>query len=352
MNWRILSTIILKDLTLYFKNRFFALITILGLVAYIAIYFLMPNSVDETLEIGLYASNLPLIFQEIMEDNGLVIEQFQTEDLLKDAVLANDLPAGFIIPDDFATKITAGKKAHVKIYLGSDVPEEFKDIYAIFLEELSFAMTGSTLNIDVIEETLGPDMAGAQIALRDRMLPLFATFVLVMEILGLASLIVSEIEAGTLQALLITPMRMDGLFVGKGIFGVGLAFVQTVLLMAVTGGLRVEPFLILLTLLLGSMLATGIGFLIASVGKDMMSVMAWGMLAIIILVIPSFTVIFPGAVTSWIKALPSYYLVDTIHQVINFDAGWCDMGGNLLILLAFSLALMGLGVLVLRRRFR
>lgn len=352
MNWRILSTLILKDLKLYFKNRFFALITILGLVAYITIYFLMPNTVDETLEIGFYATDVPQIFQELLEEEGLVLEQMQTEDLLKEAVLANDVPVGFVLSDDFTAKIAAGEKAQVKVYFGSEMPEEFKDIYALFLEELSFAMTGNSLNINAIEETLGPDMAGAQIPPRDRMLPLFAVFVLMMETMGLASLIVSEVEAGTLQALLITPMRMDGLFVGKGIFGVGLAFIQTVIIVAVTGGLQHEPALILLTLLLGSMLATGIGFLIASVGKDMMSVMSWGVLAILVLTIPSLIVMFPGATSSWIKALPSYYLVDTVHQVINFGAGWGDVGGNLLALLAFSLAFLGLGVLVLRRRFR
>jgi len=352
VNWRILSTLIIKDFTLYFKNRFFALITVLGLVAYISIYFLMPNSVDETLKIGFYAPAVPSVFQELIEEDGLEIEQMQTEDLLKEAVLANDLPFGFALPDDFTAKIAAGEKAQIKVYFGPDMPEEFKAIYAVFLEELSFAMTGKALNIDAIEETLGPDMTGAQIAPRDRMIPLFAIIVLMMETMGLASLIVSEIEAGTLQALLVTPMRMDGLFVGKGIFGVGLAFIQTTIIVAVTGGLKHEPVLILLALLLGSMLATGIGFLIASVGKDMMSVMAWSMLAILVLTIPSFIVIFPGATTSWIKAMPSYYLIDTVHQVINFGAGWGDVGVNLLTLLVFSLAFMGLGVLVLRRRFR
>jgi ABC-2 type transport system permease protein len=84
----------------------------------------------------------------------------------------------------------------------------------------------------------------------------------------------------------------------------------------------------------------------------MMSVMGWGVLAILILVIPSLNIALPGLVTGWIKLIPSFYLVDTVHQVINFGAGWADVGGNLLILLAFSLAFLALGVLALRRKFR
>ena len=97
---------------------------------------------------------------------------------------------------------------------------------------------------------------------------------------------------------------------------------------------------------------TGVAFLIASVGRDLMSVMGWGILALLLLALPTFTVLIPGLVSDWIRLIPSYYLVDTVFQVLNFGATWADVAHNLLLLAAWSAAIMALGVVVLRRKFR
>ena len=351
MNWEMIRTLVKKDFTLYFRNQFFAFVTILALVFYAVIYFVMPDSVDETLEFAMFAPNIPAVFSEELEAEGIVIFELKSAAALQMAVAAGDYNVGAVLPGDLTERLVAGESAEIQLYFASDFPEEFKELYRAFFLELGFMVAGRPLNIDVTEEVLGPDLAGQQIAQRDRMLPLFAIFILMVEMLGLASLISSEIESRTLQALLITPLRVEGLFVGKGLFGVGLAFVQAFLLMAVTGGLNHQPILIVLVLLLGSLLATGVGFLIASVAKDMMSVMAWGVLGIVLLAIPSFTVMIPGIVTTWIKVIPSYYLVDTVHRVVNFGAGWGEVGLNLLILLVYSAAFFGLGIVALQRRF-
>ena len=47
MNWRIIGALASKDFTLFFRNRFIGIVTILGLVFYILFYFLMPRTVDE-----------------------------------------------------------------------------------------------------------------------------------------------------------------------------------------------------------------------------------------------------------------------------------------------------------------
>jgi ABC-2 type transport system permease protein len=106
----------------------------------------------------------------------------------------------------------------------------------------------------------------------------------------------------------------------------------------------------LVTLLLGAVLVTGVGFIIAALSKGFMSVMTWGIVVLIPLFIPSFSIMFPGAVTSWVKIIPSYYLVDTVHRVANFGVGWSDVWLNLLILLGFDLAIAWIGIMVLRRR--
>jgi ABC-2 type transport system permease protein len=352
MNLQVVRTLVVKDITLFFRNRFFALVSGLGVVAYAAIFFLMPSTVDEELAIALYAPSLPPIFAELTEQEGLVVETMDSEEALKQAMLDGDFGVGVVLPPGMVGKLAAGERERIQLYLTPDFPRELEEAYVILFQELAFVMTGQPIPVEVSQEILGPDMAGMQIPPRARMLPLFAVMLLMVESMGLASLIVSEVEGGTLEALLITPMGVGDLFLGKGITGVGLAFVQVTALMAATGGLRDEPLLVLCTLLLGSLLVTGVGFLIGSAGRDMMSVMALGVPSVIILAIPSFGILFPGSISDWIKMIPSYYLVDTVHRVTNFGAGWSDVWANLAVLLGFDLLLVALGIAALRRKVR
>lgn len=353
MNARMIAALIGKDFKLYFANSLFAVVTVVGLIAYIAIYYLLPTTVDETLELGLYMREMPPALEELLDSEEVKFYRAESVEALKQAVLDGDIPAGYAFPDDLLATILKGEKATVELYLASDVPPEFKDVYEVILDEFAFAISGQTLShIETTDIVLGPDMAGAQIPPRQRMLPLLTVFVLMVECLGLASLIAAEVEAGTLRALLVTPLTMSGLFVSKGIFGTLFAFAQAFVLMALTGGLERQPMLILVALLLGAAMVTGVAFLVASLGKDLMSVMGWGMLALLILALPTFTIVVPGLASNWIRLIPGYYLSDTVYRVINFDAGWGDVARNLGMLLVFAAACMTLGVVLLKRRFR
>ena len=352
MNAQIISTLIGKDLKLYFSNRFFALITLLGLISYSIIYFLLPSTVDETLELGLYMAEMPPALEALLESEEVEFYRAESVEALQQAVLDGDVPAGYAFPDDMLAQLSSGGKVTAQLFLSPEVPPEFEEIYEVVLHEFAFAISGQDLDIETTQIVLGPDMAGEQVPPRQRLLPLLTVFVLMVECLGLASLIATEVEAGTIGALLVTPLTMVGMFVAKGVFGTLFAFLQAVLLISITGGLARPPLLILTALLFGAALVTGVAFLIASVGRDLMSVMGWGVLAVLLLALPTFTILVPGLASDWIKTIPSYYLADTVYRVLNFDASWGDVTPNLLMLLVYAAAFMALGVVVLKRKFR
>ena len=356
MNWQIIGALLRKDVTLYFRNRFFAFITILALVFYILIYFLMPQTVDETLSVAVYSPSIPPIVLNFLSDNDLTIQPFDSEEALQAAITAGEYQVGIVLSSDFLTSVISGQQTTLRAYFSSNTPVEINDALRTVLgnafNDLSYSLSGEPLNVTFEEEVLGPDMVGQQIPMRDRMLPLFATFVLLVETMGLGSLISEEIEQKTFQAVLITPARVIDVFTSKGFLGVGLALVQAVALMALTNTLFANVPLLLVTLLLGAILVTGLAFLIASAARDIMAVLGWGILALLVLSLPSFGVIFPGTVSDWVRAIPSFYLVDTVHRVVNFGAGWSAVGSNLLVLLAVSVFVLGLGVLALERKFR
>jgi ABC-2 type transport system permease protein len=352
MNLRMVAALVQKDIALYFKNRFFALVTVLGLVVYVAVFFALPRTVDETLQMGWFGPSLPELLNEDLEGSGLALRDYPSEEALREAVQAGDEPVGVALPENFTQQLASGGKPQVRIYYQSEVPEEYRQAYTLLLQELGYFLAGQPLNVESEEIVLGPDMAGRQVPPRQRMLPVLAVFILMIESWGLASLISTEVETGTLRALLVTPLKVEGLFLSKGITGVLMSFSQVLLLLGITGGLAKEPLLVLIGLLLGALLVTGLSFLIASVSRDMMSVLAWGMLAMIVLAIPAFNVLLPGLASNWIKVIPSYYIVDTIYRVINFNAGWSQVNANLMVLLAQTVAFFGLGVLSLGRKLQ
>jgi len=352
MNWRMICTLIHKDTVLFLRNRLFAPVTVFALVSYAAIYLVMPNAVDEVHEVGLYAPTMPPSFVEMMAEEGVAVCEMGSEKALENAMVEGEFEVGIVLLGDMIKALKAGEKGRIKVTFGSGFPKELQDAFIILLQEITYRIKGQPMRVEASEEILGPDMTGIQIPLRDRMIPLFALFVLMTETMGLATLITEEFEQRTLHALLITPLRIEGLMLSKSITGISLAFIQVMLLMAVIGGLGHQPILVSGTLLLGALLVTGIGFLMASAAKDLMSVSAWGILAMLVLLIPSFGIMFPGVVSQWVKVIPSYYLVDTLHQVVNFRFGWSGVWQNLLILFAFGTAFIWIGTMALRRRLR
>lgn len=352
MNGRIIKALLKKDMSLFMSNRFYLLITVVAVVFYVGIYFILPAKVDEKLSLAMYAPVLPPAFSQLTYQEGAEIELFQSEEELKEAVLDGNHQAAISLPADIMEVWIAGGKPEITVYYSSTAPPEVSAAIVALVKELAYMQTGQALNFDTTEEVLGPDMLGDQIALRDRMRPLLAIFILLVETLTLASLIMVEIEQGTAQALLVTSMRTSDLFVAKGILGVGLALGQAALFMALVGGFSHQPLIILTTLIIGSLMVVGTGFLLASFARDVMAVTGWGMLILILFAIPGFGTVIPGLLSDWTKVIPSYYLTDTVSRVANYGAGWGDIGSNLAILAGFTAVVFWGGIVILRRRYQ
>lgn len=354
MNLSIVQTLVMKDLMLYFRNRFFALITILGTMLYIVIYLVLPSSVDETLSVAVYAPSLPDNLTQFLGDNRMKIASMESEDALREAVSGLEYQAGLVLTPDVLSGLLTGAQTQVTVYFASDAPPEMVDALTTLLRfafnDWHYALRGESLALDLQPEMVGVDMLGQQIPFRNRLLPLLAVMMLMIEVMGLGSLIADETSAGTLRALLITPVTVPILFIAKAIMGVLLAFIPALAMMTITGNMTHEPVLIIVTLLLGAIIATGLAFLIASASDGMMTVIAWGMLTIIIMMLPSYGVVFPGTTSDWVRLIPSYYLFDTVHQVVNFGASWSAVASNLLILFGMGVALLLMGVAVMQRR--
>jgi len=350
MNRRIIGALIAKDFALFFRNKFIAVITVLSIVGFIGIYLAMPRSTD-VYEFALYAPVLPPVFAQEDDENFDFI-LFESEDALRNAVAANDHIAGIVLPADIMDKYSTGEKPDVRIYYSPEADELIRDMVVVLVEGMSYLQTGQTANVNYTETILGPDLLGIDIPMRDRLRPLFAVFLLMMEMFSLTELIIKETERGTVYGLLVTPMRVRELFTAKFITGITLAFIQAALFMAVAGGLNKQPLIVLVSLLLGAVLVTGISFFIGALSKDFMGSLGWTFIAMIILAVPAVGIMMPGTITVWAKAIPSYYLVLPLHQAVHYGSGWSELWQYLLVLAGLSIVFITVGIAALRRKFR
>lgn len=82
--------------------------------------------------------------------------------------------------------------------------------------------------------------------------------------------------------------------------------------MALVGGFSHQPLIILTTLIIGSTMVVGTGFLLASLTRDVTAVTGGDMLILILLAVPGFSTVIPGLLSDWTRVIPSFYLTDTV----------------------------------------
>lgn len=351
-----IGALLTKDIKLFFRNQFFAVISVLGLVAYLAVYYLMPAEVNDGFRVAMYFEDPAATPVDEAFADGFEYTTFDSEAAMIEALEeTGEYFIGVSVSKEQADAIMTGSPAEIDVFYAPGIPAEIKSNYDSFLK-----LIVNTANPSVIESfeqvnenqtILGRDIYDTPIPLRDRMIPMLLLFLLSIEVLGLATLIVNEIESGTARALVTSPLRLGQFFSSKVLMGLVLAFSQVLILIVLTGKIAISPVLLLTTLLIGSLMIVGFSFIIAAMARDAMSVIAWGFLIIIAFAIPGMGVMLPGLATGWAEAIPSFYLVDTLHGILNFNETWADVGGSLMTMTIFGAAGLLIGSALLRRRF-
>ncbi len=356
MNGSRIGTIIRKDFSEFTRNRFFVFITLLVLVAWVAVFWFLPDTVDETVRVGVSQTDLGALLPtgDDAEVAGLALVSFPDEDALRIAVEQgqDDIVAGIAFPSDFIASAAAGEHPPVVLYVPAGLPVEQQTMIEGVIGEAAYALAGIPPPVNPITEAvvLGTDRVGNQISLQAQMRPLLLIMVLMVETFALSSLVAIEIQQRTVVAVLATPVRIVDFLAAKGIFGVGLAFFEVALLGMLIGAFSVNAPAIVVILLLGAILVTGFGMIAGSYGRDFMGTLMVAMLFMIPLMIPAFGALFPGSSPGWIKVLPTYGLVEAVVRVSVDGESWSQIGPALLMLAAWGLAAFAAGAFILKRR--
>jgi ABC-2 type transport system permease protein len=377
----VISAIVRKDLAEYGRDRLWAFLTVLVIVIVIALFWILPDDVEESINAGISGLEPSALVALGEAEEGLLPIGFPSESELR-AVIAGeatawlsdgrttvvsegqeppsgaervDVSIGLAFPNDFLEATAAGRSTEVTVYVDGAVPDEIENAMTSLVREIAFGVAGEPLPVDTggVAQTfvvLGEDRAGDQVSARDGFRPIFVFLILMMEMFVMASLIAKEIQDRTVTAVLVTPATVGDVLAAKGIAGAVSGLAQAVIVLLAINSLSPQPLLILTLMLLGSVMISGTAMLAGSSGKDFMSTLFWGMAYMVPLLIPAFAALFPGTASAWVRALPSFPLVQGLVDVTTYGAGWSETLPELAALFAWCVGLFGLGFVVLRRK--
>jgi len=369
-----------KDLKEYSRDKLWMIMVPISLVFMIALFWILPKKVNETITVGVSPSEFAQAVGVMgnwdsiassggkTEVPGIQVLAFEDESELSDAVFgksrdsdAKKIAIGIAFPSDFITAVGSGEPAVVSIYMDAAVPELIGHAVISGIRELAYALRAVISGRNPLESLpvalpelrniiLGEDRAGIQIPLREKLRPLMVVLILLIEALVLAGLVAVEIEHRTVTALLVTPARTGDVLAAKCITGAVLALSQGLLFLLLTQSFRSQGLLVLVLTILGAFMASAVGMIAGAAGRDFMGTLFVGMIFIVPLMVPAFTIIIPGSPAWWVKALPSYGLIKAMVGTIGYGEGWREAMPHIIGALAWGAVLFGTGLIVLKRR--
>jgi ABC-2 type transport system permease protein len=310
--------------------------------------------------------------EEDSDAEGFALATFDSEDEMVSTIENREeveiegegrrIQIGLAFPTDFVEASMVGEETTVRVYLEGDVPEELQGAVSAVIKELAYGTQALAAGVDPeeafpvtfpAEETVvvGTDMSGEQIPFKERLRPMFAFMIIIVESLALASLIAVEVQERTVVAMMVTPASLADILTSKVVVGTTVATVQAVIILLLTqafSGANVSA--LLFATLLGGVMAAAVGMLTGAAGKDFMGTLFYGMLFIIPLFIPAFAVLFPGS-SSWIvRLIPSWGIIAAMEGASVYALTWSELAEPILWATAWCAGLLLAGWLVLRRK--
>lgn len=278
--------------------------------------------------------------------------------------------AGLYIPEDFGRNISTGETGTIQFYIDGSNPTVAQTAQLaaetisqsmsqeILINRLERSGSGMQLNLPVdarLRYLYNPDMKRMNF-----MIPgLVAIILQIQTLLLTAFAIVREREQGTLEQLIVTPVRSWELMLGKILPFVVVAFVNVVMTVAVGAiwfGVKVAGSITLLAVLsliflLGSL---GLGVFISNISKTQMQAMYMASF----IMMPSFILaglLFPRENMPWLAyyagyLLPVTYFLEIVRGIILKGAEFASLWVWIWPMAVFSIIVFFASVLMFQKR--
>ena len=301
---------------------------------------------DPKPRLGIVDEGSSTITTAVQSMDGIQLALIDNAGDLKAQVEANDLDAGLVLQPGFDDLVRGGARPPLEFYVGGESLASNRIILAVTTIDLVREIEGTPPPVEVDVVALGDE--GLPIAVR--LVPFIMMYALVVAAVFLPAFsLADEREKGTLNALIVTPVKLSEVVTAKGMLGVILALAMTVFTLWLNDALGADPLALLVVLLFGAILCVEVGLIYGVASKDVTSVFTLIKGTGILLIGPTVFYIFPDW-PQWIgKLFPTYWVINPIFEVSLNNAGLDDVWVELLVAVGV-IAVLAIPIVLLTRR--
>lgn len=338
-----------KEFRLGPRSPIFLWVLLLPVLFTLVIQVTFGSLFDPQPRLGIVDQGASTITTAVQGMEGIDLALLEDVSDLKTLVEADDLDAGLVLPAGFDEQVRSGARPSLEFYVGGQSLASNRIILAVTTIDLVREIEGTPAPVEVDVVALGDE--GLPIAVR--MVPFIMMYALVVAAVFLPAFsIADEREKGTLDALIVTPVKLSEVITAKGILGVILALAMTIFTLFLNDALGAEPLALFVVLLIGSILCVEIGLIFGTVSKDSTAVFALIKGTGILLIGPTAFYIWPDW-PQWIgKLFPTYWVINPIFEVTLNNAGLGDVWVELMIAIGVIVLLGGVLVALTKRLSR
>ena len=301
-----------KDLRLGPRSPLFLWMILIPLLLTFILQVTFGSLFDPKPRLGIVDSGGSAVTTALETTEGIELTLLEEVAKLKRMVEANDLDAGLVLSQDFDNQVRTGARPPLELYVGGETLASNRIILAVTTIDLIRKVEGSPAPVEVVVTSLGDE--GFSIA--ERLVPLLMMYALTIAAVFLPAFsLADEREKGTLDSLIVTPVKLPEVVAAKGILGLLLALAMTVITLVLNNALGAEPLSLLVVLLLGAVLCVEVGLIFGTASKDSTGVFTLVKGTGILLFAPTVFYIFPNW-PRWIaKIFPTYWIINPIFEV-------------------------------------
>jgi ABC-2 type transport system permease protein len=266
---------------------------------------------------------------------------------MKQAVEEGKVDMGIVLPPGFDGLVIQGEATEIKAYVWGESLAKSRTIIGVAIADLIRELASQEVPVNIATTTIGEDTS---LPWSDRLLPLIVLIAIFLGGLMLpATSLATEKEKKTLQALVVTPVSLNDIFLSKGLLGFILSVFMGILILVLNQAFGNQPLLLVLVLALGAIMAAELGMLLGAFVRDFATLFTIWKTAGIILFAPVFVFLFPQ-IPEWVgNIFPTYYILRPIIQISQFGGGWAEIATNTFILIGIDLVLVALVLVTLRK---
>ena len=323
MSIRRVAILVGKDFKYGSKGFVFIMAIVAPLLISLVLTLVFGTFFSQTAKLGLTDQGDSRLVDLMSASDSVQTRTYASTDELKRAVEAGTVDMGLAVPQGFDEEVSRGTAIVLPAYVWGESLAKNRGILLATVNSAVRQLAGQEVPVHIETTTLGDTQ---NVPWNDRLLPFVLLYaVTIGGSMVPASLLVDEKQKHTLTALEITPTALGDILTAKGLIGIILALVMSIVILLLNQAFGVQPGLLMIVLGLGAVLAALFGLLLGSLVKDINTLFATIKAVGLLLYAPVFVYMFPQ-IPQWVgKIFPTYYIVQPVVEISQQGGAWSDI---------------------------